>query len=273
MYQNGWRERTLREVVKTAIDNHPDTTPDRPMGYSINDIYHKVIRFGQANFDESYENLSGAHRALLYALVNQPGHLTELDVAFGQIFASDRLPSDPFIFDLGCGPFTAGLSIANAFGPNTTFSYHGIDLYQSMRELGDRLAKAGQRHNGIHIDSEFTFHKSLEDVPRPPYARNNAKIFIASYLLASDTLSIDPLVQEIIKCADEFSWGPSMLLYTNSANENATTHYARFEEGLAKGGFVREAGGYSQVSHRGKARNLHYAFFRKPASVVFQKYH
>lgn len=261
-----WREQTLRQEVYERIQNDKRTTPDTFLGWNKSTIFKEVIKFGQADFDAPLGHLNGADKALLYAMYNQSGHLRELDEAFGQLLADQQKLSSPFVFDIGCGPFTAGLSLAIALGNQQIFRYYGIDLYASMRDLGAKIACTAKTHNGLHPLTECTFHQTLDEIEYPPAARNNAKIFIASYLLASDTLIVEPMVKSIAAIADGFSRGPSLLLYTNTSNPLAGQKYPELKKCLEDAGFQCTADDNTTLEHRNKPRDLHYALFFKAAS-------
>ena len=100
-----------------------------------------AIGGGQADFDTPTGDFSPDDRALLYAHLNQKGHLEELVEAFGQYFA-DSEPRNPIVVDVGCGPFTGGLALAATLGDDASFDYVGIDRAESMRRLGERLARS-----------------------------------------------------------------------------------------------------------------------------------
>lgn len=261
-----WRESTLQKVVRDPIHLDPKSRDGSLLGYTAHQAFRDVIRFGQANFDTPYENLSGADKARLYALLNQPGHLTELDEAFGQMFTAHSSIRDPYVFDIGCGPFTAGLSLATALDQRHAITYHGIDLYESMRELGKQIAQCAQNLNALSRYSTFAFFESLDDIPFPVGARINPKIFVASYLLASNTIEVEPLVKSIVKIADTFSRGPSLLLYTNTTHPLAGQKFPAFKEQLEAAGFRCPADDQTHIAHKNKTRSVHYALFYKPAS-------
>lgn len=261
-----WRDQTLQSLIRDPITGDSRSTNGSLLGYSTNDVFNKVINFGQANFDQPYEELTGNDRARLYALLNQPGHLSELDTAFAQMFSLHSGVHDPFVFDIGCGPFTAGLSLAAALGQEQVLRYYGIDIYQSMRELGQEIALSAKKLNGLNKYSEFSFHESLDSILPPLGVRNNPKLFIASYLLASSTIQVGPLVNAINNIADNFTRGPSLLLYSNTTHPLAGKKYPEFKQHLKAAGFQCPADDNMNVTHKNRLRPVHFALFYKPAS-------
>ena len=65
----------------------------------------EAIGGGQADFDAPCGDLTPDDLALLYAYLNQKGHLEELVAAFGQLLTRSK-PPNPIVVDIGCGPFT-----------------------------------------------------------------------------------------------------------------------------------------------------------------------
>ena len=85
-----------------------------------------AIAWGQATFDQPIGDCSAEDRVLLYAYINQLGHLEELTAAFRMLFPSGP-PEKTIVIDLGCGPFTGGLAFAGVLGANARFDYIGMD--------------------------------------------------------------------------------------------------------------------------------------------------
>ncbi len=128
-----------------AVNQHPTTRNNLILGLPKQQVFGQVIGGGQAEFDTPYLHLSGADRALLYAYMNQPGHVAELIEAFTQLFKNGP-PEDPLIVaDVGCGPCTGGLALAAVLG--VPFTYIGLDRYasdaRSWRAAGLRCGKFG----------------------------------------------------------------------------------------------------------------------------------
>ena len=111
-----WLEDLRRSEVVDRVHNDPRSAKGTVLGVERGVALREVIGGGQADFDEPWNDLSADDRVLLYAYFNQLGHLEELTEAFRQLFAHSSRPDNPIVVDLGCGPFTGGLSIATAFG-------------------------------------------------------------------------------------------------------------------------------------------------------------
>ena len=224
-----------------------------------------AIRGGQADFDDPRGDLSSDDLALLYAYLNQKGHLEELITAFSQLFAdSAEKPQNPVVVDLGCGPFTGGLALAATFGHNTCFDYIGIDCADSMRRLGERLA-----HSSL-VPGRVTTHWAARinalQWEEPPGWRE--VIVIISYLFASPTLDAEVVFMELDRLLRQLGYGAVTLLYTNSTREELNRQYPGFRQRLERAGFRVWADDQGEIAIERRSgsqeRKLRYALFRRP---------
>lgn len=267
----GWLEKVIAQEVNDPIFKDHRTTESTYLGWPRDTVFEEVIKGGQADFDAPQKTLTGADKALLYAKYNQSRHLDELSYAFDQLFKTSSLTSRPTVVDLGCGPFTAGLSLASILGPDKIFRYYGIDHYESMRVLGARMADATKAHGGLHSETRYQFNTELSDVDFGP-VRGELTIFVASYLLASPTLDPSKLVADILAAHERIGPGPCAVLYTNSPRPKAREKFPAFSKCLVADGFKSLKDTIERFDHTRNPNNLHYALFFKPASqYVFRE--
>ena len=223
----------------------------------------EAIGGGQADFDDSFGDLSPDDLVLLYAHLNQKGHLEELCAAFGQLLAGTK-PENPIVLDIGCGPFTGGLALAATLGADQCFDYIGVDRADSMRRLGARLADSDLLPGRVttHWATDLSSVKWL----RAPGFRD--VIVIVSYLFASPTLDAEMMFDDMERLLDRFGRGAVTLLYTNSARDEANLRYPEFRRMLDAGGFEMHAEdrGKIVVERRNspRERKLYYALFYRP---------
>lgn len=265
-----WLETVINEEIFTKIDTDPRTlaAPETFLGWPKNKIFVDVIGFGQANFDTTVGHLSPSDRAILYARYNQPRHLDELTDAFLNLTSSSQHAGRPTILDLGCGPFTAGLAFAATFGPSREFRYFGIDIATSMCQLGARLAEAAQRHGGLNARTTYSFESDLKNIEFGPI-RGDLTIVVASYLLASPTLDVKHLVEELSHTLARIGPGPAAVLFTNSAAPHLNTKYPEFRQALCDAGFIVEVDDTEFFTKTKNPKDLRYAlFFRKPQTKI-----
>ena len=250
-----------RTNIVERVNRDPRTLGDLTLGIDPQTAM-EAINWGQADFDESLENLSSDDRVLLYAYWNQLGHLEELSEAFGQMFSTNR-PSEPFIVvDIGCGPFTGGLAFAGQLASHECFDYIGVDRSRAMQRLGAQLAFALE---------------SMDDTPRVncQWASNLPSIVwhaplswrpivvIVSFLLASPSLEVERLLADLERLLGTMSRGETTVLYTNSPKAGPNRRFPVFERGLTNRGFRLVADDTGPVHTERGTRDLRYALFRR----------
>lgn len=265
-----WLQRLLDIQIKQRVIDDPRTCAKTFLGWPRGTVFQEVIAGGQANFDEPVGHLSGGDRALLYAKYNQERHLDELSHAFSQLFRSGKSYGDPLVIDLGCGPFTAGLSLAQTLGNKDVFHYYGVDHYQSMRSLGLELADAAKAEDALHQRTTYHFLQELDGVDFGPI-RGSITLFIASYLLASPTLDIAALVRSITDAHTRASLGPAVVFYTNSSRPEARAKFPEFKARLIDAGFELQVDNVERFSDTDKKHlDIHYALFFKKATLTIR---
>jgi hypothetical protein len=257
---------TLRKNEITQVVNGDARTVDEDLlGVHKRIVFNEVIGGGQADFDKPWKHLTPDERALLYAYQNQKNHIEELSQAFRMMFENSA-PEDPIVVDLGCGPFTGGLALANALGSPSPFSYIGVDHSLTMRRLGEKLAAAAEGLGGISSKQRYWVGelKSLS-WPAPPGWR--PVLVIVSYLLASPTLNASALIQELELLLTRLGRGPVTVLYTNSPRPEANLSYPAFQDALTAAGFsmIADDVGRIDLDRRDdrRRRDLKYALFQR----------
>lgn len=261
-----WLVNLRQREVFTKIQSSVDTQRDYLLGIHRDEVFRDVLGGGQADFDAPYRHLERPDRALLYAYLIQRGHLEELVEAFTQLF-KDGAPDEPLIvLDLGCGPFTGGLALAAALGSDSSFSYIGLDRSVAMRELGEKLAVAAEELGALHgVDRQWVDNLDAVQWRKVPGWR--PVLVIASYLLASPTLDVGKLVEDIDRLCNQFGRGSVTVLYTNSTRPSANQKFGPFRDALASAGFrifADDRGAISINDLKGeRERELRYALFHR----------
>ena len=261
-----WLGQLLRSEVVDRVQNDPRSAGGTLLGIDRDTVLNEVIGWGQAEFDEPWNDLSPDDRVLLYAYFNQLGHVEELTEAFRQMFGDSSLPSNPVVVDLGCGPFTGGLAIATAFGRETHLDYIGVDRSRAMRELGERLATIAA---DLDVTPRLDRHWS-EDVRSIAWHRApnfRPVLVIVSFLLASPTLDSGSLIRDLDELLSRIGRGAVFLLYTNSSRPEANRNFPAFRAALQDTGFelIADARGRIEIDRRSGARDrrLRYALFHR----------
>ncbi len=254
-------------VVQPIMQDARNTgVRDTRLGYSNTWIFFNAIGGGQADFDRPIQNLSPRDRVMLYAFFNQKGHVDELSHAFGKLLPEPHQLHGATVLDIGCGPFTVGLSLANIAGNVVAFRYYGIDTSAMMCDFGRELAAAAQQAGGLNANSTVDFHASLDDIDFGP-ARAGWTMVVLSYLLASDSLNIETLVEQLLRACDRIGPGPVAVLYTNTSREAAGAKFPELEERLLDARFVKTVDDRELLDDGDRPRPVHYALFLRLAGA------
>lgn len=253
-----WLQMLRRTFIVRPVMDHPRSTSDLRMGFDSSEVYNRIIRGGQAEFDQAYGKLDPSDRALLYAFFLQKRHLEELVGAFRLLFPNG-LPDNLTMLDIGCGPATAGLALAGAVGTTKPFRYYGIDRAASMVQLADELLVEAKRLAAFHPRAVATLSDSLSGVgpARPSW---NPLLVVTSYLHASPSLDGPRLIIELDGAFERFGRGPVTFLYTNAERESANVNWPSFQAELRTRGFVEHEAGLGQIA----GRSLRYSLLHRP---------
>ncbi|GLZ21962.1 hypothetical protein Bpla01_54910 [Burkholderia plantarii] len=259
-----WYEHVRRTCIVDPLNNDPRETGQRGtrLGKSSGWIFSHAIGGGQANFDEPIEDLSPRDRVILYALFNQKGHVPELIHAFQKLVDSPQRLNNATMLDIGCGPFTAGLALANVAGNEVAFRYFGVDTSVQMCALGHELALAAQGAGGLSPQTRVSFAGSINsiDFGQPKLGWT---VVVLSYLLASASLNIELIVREIVDACGRIGPGPVAVLYTNSALPERRLAFPEFQSRMEAAGFKCEVVETELLTDGDRPRNIHYALFTR----------
>jgi len=193
--------------------NHPNINSEKDdlWGLSRKEILDDVLIRGRGDFTKSYGKISAEDKVMLYCYFNLKKHFFTSYAVFQTVvsslenfFANNEYK--PVFIDLGCGPMTSGLALADLIHSNTgkgiNFSYIGVDISNPMMEK----AKSFKSLNIFSTESTFTFLNNWNEIePSLLYklaGKNNPIIFNASYLFASssvDAIDLGKYTTEISK--------------------------------------------------------------------------
>ena len=260
-----WLENLRYCQIVERVKNDPRSVGQTILGFDTDTAQREVLGSGQADFDESWRNLTPEDRVLVYAYLNQLGHLEELVEAFRQIFQENKPPSEPVIIDLGSGPCTGGLAFASVQSGKPLFDYIGVDRSRAMRELGEHLISNAPQMDEVR--RQWTAAIPLVQWQKAPGWR--PVIVIVSYLLASPTLLPAQLIDQLECLLRKIGNGSVTILYTNSPQPSANRRFSDLLEALRGIGFRLYADDVGMVEINrwsGTAeRKLRYALFHRPS--------
>lgn len=262
----GWLEDLRREEITRKVQQDPRSGPGLLLGVDPDTALHHAIEWGQADFDQPWNDLLPDDRALLYAYFLQLGHLQELLTAFGELFQRSA-PESPVVIDVGCGPFTGGLALTGVLGAEHRFDYIGLDRSDSMRRLGKRLADAIPRfREGATITCRWASEGGHVPWNEPPQWR--PVLVIVSYLLNSPSLNINAMGAALRDLLGRIGRGSATILYTNSAREGPNRKYPDFRDSITSLGFEERVEGSTilepaEAGGSSSARHVRYALFHR----------
>lgn len=260
-----WLEQLRRQLIVTPISNDPRSVHGTRLGRQSSWIFNHAIGGGQADFDQAIEELSPRDRVMLYALFNQKAHVDELIHAFDKFLPNPDTFKGATVVDIGCGPFTAGLAVANVIGPRVAFRYFGVDRAVSMRSFANELAEAVRVLGEFNERTEVGFYRSVDEIDFGRHRGAEIAVFVLSYLLASDTIDVDALAGEINRASSRIGMGQTFVLYTNSARESACANYPAFRNRMVEAGFRVYVEETEHFLDTDTPRDIHYALFERPA--------
>ena len=256
-----WLDILRKRHVTDPVRQDPRSRDDTLFGMDMAGAVEAIGR-GQTDFDAASGDLSPDDLALLYAYLNQKGHLEELVTAFGQLLA-DSKPDNPIVVDVGCGPYTGGLALAATLGENPCFDYIGVDRADSMRRLAIRLASSDLVPGSVTTQWAADIG-SVDWRDRPGWRE---VIVIVSYLFASPTLDAEAMFGDLQDLLDGLGRGGMTLLYTNSAREEPNRQYPGFRQSLEDAGFRICAEGQGELVvqrwNGTRERELYFALFHR----------
>lgn len=259
----------FQESIVTKIKQHPLTTQNRLLGYSNDIIRSEIIKYGRANFNQPYQNLSLEDKTMLYCYFNMRKHYFTSRFVFDKInnFHQWFPQNNPTIFiDLGCGPLTSALGLADYYSIKTNtplkFNYIGIDISTSM------LAKANEfsQIDYFNPDSQFTFIQDWNDLPKllPSLVEIDTKIiFNASYLFASDSLEVANLANVINKVTGLYPNNQILFIFQNPNNPNRNRKYTLFKSQLKQ--LFEKPSGVETVYYKNKPNS----FYEPSSEIVY----
>nr|MDP9123817.1 hypothetical protein [Pseudomonadota bacterium] len=216
-------------------------------------------------------NLWPADLARLYAYCNQKGHVQELVLAFRALLGKTLQLEGGTVIDVGCGPFTAGLALANVVGATQAYDYYGVDHARSMCDLGIELANEVRAAGALHPDTKIQFLQDTNNIYTEGFRRGTPTLVVLSYLMASKSVNVETTTAEVIAACDRIGMGSVSLLYTNSSHHWADRNYEPFAKLLEGAGFKFIDGATQTLTEISAKRNVHYALFRRPPQTRLAK--
>ena len=218
------------------IRNHPQTEWNQVLlGYDKFLVRSEAIKFGQANFDDTYKKLSSAQVVKLYCYLNMRKHyysslyLFERCLWLKKIISLDGCAK---FIDIGCGPATSGIALTDYLNADVLslkqFDYFGVDSYQSMLDAASDLMT-----NDVYENCSYQqYVKSIKSIDINNLSNANSILLNACYLFASPSLEIDDLVMDVNTLLENYNTKPRFLFFQNTIEPNKNIKYESFKNKL-----------------------------------------
>lgn len=233
----------FRDIVSSINDEyygHPqiDHFARKWWKYDIKTILRDVLKSGRTDFRYAYNEISPCEKVLLYCFFNMKKHFFTSYAVFERILPSLKTVFDnedyrPIMIDLGCGPMTSGIAIADLMMSSTakalSFTYVGVDIAPAM------IARAKKFEDSpLFSNTSFYYWEDWNEIDFSVLysvaGKNNPVVFNASYLFASDSLDSEELaglVSDVVKL-----WDHVYLIFQNPDNDIRNVKYIDFKSRL-----------------------------------------
>ncbi len=189
--------------------------------YPNEDLAEKILERGSADFDQKYdpddEKEKTCYRSDFYVRCNLKMHFSQARRALSECF-KDALPQPLLFVDFGCGPMTAGLSLASILPEQTNdtdidkydiakmmeqkkaykkeTSYIGIDASENMLRIAENI----NREHGLFDQFELKQGKQLDvlsDISCTSSMGARTAVLMLSFVLAPKTLKGEQSMEDL----------------------------------------------------------------------------
>jgi len=251
-------EHVVRPVWK---DSRTDFDGPMRCGYPFGTIRDNVIKKGRADFREGHEHpkygkLTADEKVLLYCFINMKLHFFEAFGAFRAYKPSLKSLLDAAMptrmVDLGCGPGTAGLALAECFkSPN--IRYIGLDIAKAMLGKARSMLQAAKDRSLLGSKSVLAMTSSWSHLCTFPAAYTSATnaFFNATYLFSSDSLDVDDVCKAVMAYKGSPHVKRLLFIYSNTDTEISGEKYQLFKKNM-KGEFKSDGQVTGSIRYRKK---------------------
>lgn len=237
LYPSNEISKVFRELIVSPVMSDEKTTGNLRLGIPSYKIRPEVLNYGKTDFRVVYKGLTLDEKVLLYCFFNMRKHYFTSYAVFSKLYDSVQNSfhnKKPVFIDLGCGPLTSGLALADLYYEKTqnkiNFAYIGIDIAKSMLDKAEEFSEIEL----FHEDCSFNFYENWNDIPNNllrALAKGNNPIFInASYLFASTSLDVRSLVKFVQNKIKIFK--NVHFIFQNPSRSDRNVKYEVFKQNL-----------------------------------------
>jgi SAM-dependent methyltransferase len=230
-----FRNKFLNYVKEKSQPNFPGYL----FGYHKETVIYEIIKQGQANFDEQFENLEPRDIVKLYCYFNMRKHYFTSLSLYERSLIIDRFYNAGgriHFIDIGCGPATSGLAFLEYLRQEddvpVMFEYYGIDISKAMKEEAGFMLE----NEIFHLENGKAFKESVLEIDLDDFKNATCIILNTCYVFASSTLQVDELVSFVKDLRAKYPHKPKYLLFQNPNKERLNRKYSIFKEAI--GGYT-----------------------------------
>jgi len=230
----------FRSEIVDPVNAHERTFHGLIMGYTNDKIRRDILKYGRADFRNGYDSLSEDEVCLLYCYFNMRKHFFTTYFLYERIYGSLMdIISDtneiPVFIDLGCGPLTSGLAIADLHldttGQPLLIHYIGLDNSPAMLRKAASFWAAGNFAPASKCDLVLS-PEDIIDRLEPYRNAHTTLIFNASYLFASDSLEVLDLAKFFSNLRVEFGTNRIYFVFQNPDNPDRNAKFQQFKANI-----------------------------------------
>ena len=220
-----------------------------PLGYDREAIRTHILEYGRADFRAPCAAVtppaSPADRVALYCFYNLRKHFFTTRYVLSQVLESVAAHLQPtggrlVFLDLGCGPLTSGLALADLYQArhhrSVPMQYVGLDIAPAMLDK----AREFSEESAWFADSEFAFLDDKNEVRKllvERLAQPGVPVILnASYLFASASLDVADWAAFVSQLREQC---PATTFYFIFQNPNRVDRNQKYEEWKARLPFAR----------------------------------
>jgi len=234
--------------INSDYFGHPRINHDNNnlWGYDRKYILDYILVRGRGDYTKDSGEITTEDKVLLYCFFNLKKHYFTTYGVFETVIDSLKgfFNNDiykPTFIDLGCGPMTSGLALADLINTLHSkpiiFSYIGIDISESMIKKANEL----ERLDIFSHECDFNYYDHWKHIDyKKIYKKgiNNPIIFNASYLFASDSLIPEELARSINIFSKQFK--NVYFIFQNPNRVDRNVKYVKFK-GMIKYEVIKES--------------------------------
>jgi hypothetical protein len=135
--------------------------------------------------------------------------------------------------DLGCGPGTAGLALAECL-EQPRVNYIGLDIAPAMRSKAKSILIAARDESLLDAKSEITSTSSWAQLAKVPatFGKPINVLFNATYLFSSASLDVDDVSETVTAVKQSPHVKRLLFVYSNTTTEIAAEKFRAFKKEL-----------------------------------------